>query len=207
MGMGLLLIAAALFLTGYNVWDERRAGSASEEVLEQLLTETDEALPEEENAGEGGNEAGEVEIPDYVLNPEMEMAEKEIEGNSYIGTLEVPAIGLSLPVMSEWSYAKLKVAPCRYSGSVYLDNMVIAGHSYKRHFGALRSLPVGAIITFTDMDGNQFCYEVGAVEVLRPTEVGEMTESGWDLTLFTCSFDRRSRIALRCGRIKDGFGG
>ena len=62
---------------------------------------------------------GEEETPEYLRNPEMEMPVEEIEGNGYIGLLEIPALGLSLPVMSEWSYPNLKLAPCRYSGSAY----------------------------------------------------------------------------------------
>ena len=34
---GLLLIAAALLLAGYNLWDDRRAGLAASQALEQLL--------------------------------------------------------------------------------------------------------------------------------------------------------------------------
>ena len=49
-------------------------------------------------------DAGEVEISDYLLNPNMEMPEVEIDGNDYIGTLSIPALELSLPVMSQWSY-------------------------------------------------------------------------------------------------------
>ena len=38
---GLLLIAAALALTGYNIWDSRRAGAEAQKVLEQPLPEVD----------------------------------------------------------------------------------------------------------------------------------------------------------------------
>lgn len=201
MIIGLLLITAALSLTGYNVWDERRAGNASEEILEQLSAELDEDAPVETEIAEP--DAGEMEIPDYVLNPDMEMPTKEIDGRDYIGVLEIPALSLSLPVMSDWSYPKLKISPCRYSGSVYLDNLVIAGHSYQTHFGPMRNLTPGIDVWFTDMDGNVFEYIVEATEVLKPIEVEKMTDSGWDLTLFTCTFDRRSRFALRCTRVTE----
>ena len=36
--------------------------------------------------------APEVEIPDYVLNPNMSMPVKRIDGQNYIGILEIPAI-------------------------------------------------------------------------------------------------------------------
>ena len=35
---GLLLIAAALSLTGYNLWEEQRAAQSAETVIERLAT-------------------------------------------------------------------------------------------------------------------------------------------------------------------------
>lgn len=72
----------------------------------------------------------EEEISDYILNPEMDMPTQEIDGQDYIGTLVIESLGLSLPIISEWSYPRLRIAPCRYAGSAYLDNMVIAAHNY-----------------------------------------------------------------------------
>lgn len=58
-------------------------------------------------------------------------------GYEYIGYLSIPSIGLALPVMKQWSYAGLKIAPGRYSGSLYTDDLVIAGHNYNRHFSPM----------------------------------------------------------------------
>lgn len=121
-----------------------------------------------------------------------------VEGNAYIGCLDIPAIDLFLPVMSSWSYAKLKIAPCRYGGSAYTGELVIAAHNYRSHFGSLRYLNTGDQVIFTDADGNQFVYSVGEVEVLAPAAVEEMLDSGWDLTLFTCTYGGRTRLAIRC---------
>ena len=45
--------------------------------------------------------------------------------------------------MESWSYPKLKVAPCRYRGSAYLDDLIIAAHNYDRHFGRINTLLPG----------------------------------------------------------------
>ncbi|MBQ4642951.1 MAG: sortase, partial [Oscillospiraceae bacterium] len=124
----------------------------------------------------------------------------EIEGIKYIGTLEIPKIGLKLPVISEWSYPNLKIAPCRYFGSAYLDNIVIAAHNYKSHFREIENLSSGDEIIFTDTDGNVFVYSVGAKEVLPPTAIEEMTSGEWDLTLFTCNPAGTFRVAIRCDK-------
>lgn len=212
MAIGLLFLAAALILTLYNVWDESRADAAAQNVLEQLREDSEkewqqeakevEEYEEDQTEEEVGLQSpDEVEIPNYILNPNMSMPTTEIDGNSYIGTLYIEALGLSLPIMSDWSYEKLRIAPCRYSGSAYTQNLVLAGHNYRKHFSGLKSLSIGDRITFTDMDGNTFVYEVGDVEILQPTAVEEMTDSGWDLSLFTCTYGGQTRFTLRCRQL------
>ena len=52
------------------------------------------------------------------------------------------------------------------------------------------------------MNSNTYYYEVALVEILKPTEVLEMIDSSFDLTLYTCTSDSRNRITVRCNRIK-----
>ena len=139
-----------------------------------------------------------MDIPDYVLNPYMEMPVTVIEGHEYIGVLSVPSLGLDLPVMSEWSYPKLKIAPCRYKGSAYTHNLIIAGHNYRKPFSPIKSLEPGERIVFTDAEGNQFFYQVDTVEILKKTAVEQMEAGEWDLTLFTCTYGGQTRFTLRC---------
>ena len=136
--------------------------------------------------------------PPFVRYPEMEMPTREIDGQTYIGMLEVPSLELSLPVISEWTYPRLKKAPCRYVGSVYSKDMVICGHNYDRHFGRLKDLAVGDEVRFTDMDGNVFFYSVCGTEQLGKYAVEDMLAGEWDLTLFTCTKGGRMRVTVRC---------
>ena len=136
--------------------------------------------------------------PAFVRYPDMEMPTKEIDGETYIGVVEIPSLELSLPVMSDWSYPQLKKAPCRYVGSVYSHDVVICGHNYDRHFGRLKELVPGDEVRFTDMDGNVFRYSVCAVEQLAKTAVEEMQTGDWDLTLFTCTKGGVMRVTVRC---------
>ena len=122
---------------------------------------------------------------------------------SYIGTLEIPVLGLSLPVMSDWSYPKLKTAPCRYAGTAYKSGFVVAGHNYRRHFGTLSRLAPGDRVTFTDVDGNIFAYDVAEIQVLKPTAIEDMMSEEWDLSLFTCTLDGQTRLTVRCEKIEN----
>lgn len=183
---GALLILAALTLIAYNIWDEHRAALLVADTLKKF---------------ELSDAADEQMIPDYIIDPSIDMPTECIDGREYIGVLSIPALGLDLPIMAEWSYSNLKNAPCRYDGSVYLDNMIIAGHNYKSHFSALKNLSIGERILFTDNDGNKFEYAVKMIETLQPTDIEAMCSGEWDLTLFTCTYGGKSRVTVRCTRL------
>ncbi len=202
--VGLLCITAALFLIAYNFIDEKRAERFVSDALlklEEQINDYEEKDSHQATAMPTPNETllpEEVEYPDYIINPEMDMPTKEIEGNEYIGILSIPSLELELPIMSEWSYSKLKEAPCRYDGSVYLNDLIIAAHNYKRHFGSIKNLQEGDEIVFTDIDSNVFRYEIVLVETLMPTDIELMKAEEWDLTLFTCTKGGSYRVTVRC---------
>lgn len=186
--IGLLLIAAALFLVSYNLYDELRAEQAARQVVNKLEASTNqEPLASDER----------TVIPDYVLSPNMEMPVETINGIDFIGVLRIPTLELELPVISEWNYPNLKTAPCRYSGSAYLNNLILCGHNYASHFGRLKTLSEGDIATFTDIDGNVFIYKMVERETLNPTDIEGMESGNWDLTLFTCTVGGQSRVTIR----------
>ena len=190
---GLLLIAAALAFTGYNLWEDQRAAQAARQALTAMEAQTAEE-------GERAPEQPEPSVPEYVLHPDMEMPTVEINGVEYIGTLAIPALGLELPIVSSWSDALLDLAPCRYTGSAYLGDLIIAGHNYRGHFGSLYRLAPGDEVQFTDAAGNMFSYAVSEIQELPGTALEEMEAGDWDLTLFTCTLSRTSRVTICCQR-------
>lgn len=208
MTLGLVLMAAALGLAVWNMHSENSANESSAAALQQLVAEIPEAGVYEPSPSEPAGDQlvspleDEMEYPDYVLNPDMEMPEVNINGWNYIGVLDIPALGLSLPVMSTWSYPALNVSPCRFMGSAYTDDLIIAAHNYNCHFGQLKTLPEGSAVIFTDMDGNRFEYKSVLTETLQPTAVEEMCAEEWDLSLFTCTVGGQYRVTVRCERIE-----
>ena len=191
MVLGLLLIAAALCLFVYNQREAELAAQTAEQALQEIA-DTTHVLEQPQES--------EIQpiIPDYISDPTMEMPTVEVDGNFSIGVLEIPALELSLPIISEWNNTRLKQAPCRYQGSVYLDNLIIAGHNYKKHFGGLKNLQIGNTITFTDMNEHCFSYTVTALEELDGTAIESMESGDWDLTLFTCTIGGKKRVTVRC---------
>ena len=183
---GLLLIAAALFLSVYNEWESHEARDSARQVIAQLCDE----LP---------TEAGE---PTTLPDVQREMPVKTINGRDYIGVLSIPSLELELPVISQWDYPALKVAPCRYSGSLYQDNLIICAHNYASHFGKLKELQPGDIVQFTDMDEHVVTFQMVERETLNPMDAEGMEAGDWDLTLFTCTIGGQTRVTIRLERVE-----
>lgn len=251
--IGLLLILAAFSLAAYNVVTDMKASIRATDALAQL------------DFGPGSD--------DWKLDPDMEMPQVEIDGVWYVGALEIPVIDKQLPVASYWDPAFAKAAPCKYTGTPYKGNMIIAGHNYRQHFGKLSTLKPYDEVYFTDLNGNSFKYIVVSLEQIPGWDIDSMkyqgystnataggsassaagslagsdatsgavsggtsgtlaepgansgsnTDAGavsgsntgatpgaavsasgssWDLTLFTCNFSGRARIAVRCIEVK-----
>lgn len=125
----------------------------------------------------------------------------KIDDNEYIGIINIPTLDLELLVMSDWSYEKMKISPVRYYGSFETDDLVICAHSYKTFFRYIKNLVVGDILIFTDMGGNSYLYKVEVIEILGPTDIKEMIENEFDLTLFTCTSDSKNRVTVRLNRV------
>ena len=118
----------------------------------------------------------------------------------YIGYLDFPGYGLTMPVAATWSFPALGISPCRHTGSVYNDNLVVAGHNYNTHFGVLFELQLGDIVTFTDVDGNAFTYTVRELTSVSPDNSDAVMNRGYALTLYTCNWDTTERVTVFCER-------
>lgn len=199
MILGTALIFGALSLFLFNRREVQQAEQASMDLMPQLLA----AIEENEESGEAPQTYEQpVGTPIEFLGSEaFEMTEVEIGGYGYIGYLSIPDLNLDLPVMGDWDYTRLKKAPCRYSGSVRGENLVIMAHNYRAHFGFLSELTEGASVIFTDMDGIKTKYQVVTQDVLVPTAVEEMTSGEFDLTLFTCTYGGQSRVTVYCNQV------
>lgn len=186
MTLGVLFIGFAMGLLIYNNYESRSAQKSSDILMESIRLNI-----------------AENELRDNITDPfDEEMKIKEIDGYGYIGYLSLPALNLDLPVMSEWDYGRLKISPCRYYGSTKTDNLVVAAHNYRYHFGYLGRLKPDDIIIFTDMDAEISRYRVTSVELLMPTDVDKVKDAGDDLILYTCTYGGEKRIIVRCNYVE-----
>lgn len=120
MTLGAVLVLAALSLFIRNQREAQEAADSVEEVMLQIHQRInnpapDTAGPDNSTADTSVSDVSDLLVP-AASNPfDIAMTEVEIDGYSYIGYLSIPILDLELPVMSEWDYPHLKVAPCRYS--------------------------------------------------------------------------------------------
>ena len=196
VAVGAVLILSALLLPLYNRYEDAHAGQEAESLLASVEAAIS-AQATDTPAATAPNrpDASKILAP-TPLDPEMPVV--VLDGYEYVGYVEIPALGLKLPVMSEWDYTRLKVAPCRQFGSSRTDDLVIAAHNYESHFGKIGTLALGDEVRFTDMDGIENHYTVSAIEVHDPTDVEAVEPSGHDLVLYTCTYGGKTRIVVFC---------
>lgn len=174
---GLILVLISLLLVCQNVYQEYRAYEGVND-LEQLTFNTDL----------------------YEINSNMELPVKTINGKDYVGVLEIQALDIKVGIQKECNDANLLTSPCRYTGTPYKGNMILAGHNRRAHFLKLDQIEIEDEVIFTDMDGNVFTYVVKKIEILSPYDVDSMVNSEYDLSLFTCTYTNTARTTIRLER-------
>jgi len=185
VGILLIVVSGCIFIR--NNYEEYDAGKKSAEVVNVIKNSL-------------FNDRLEVVQGNILNNDEVEeMA--FIDSYGYLGIIMIPSLNLELPVMSEYDDDRLKIAPVRYYGSVYTNDLIICAHSYKTHFGNLGKLHQEDIIIFTDIKGKSYVYNVLEIEILEKDDIIEMIDNEFDLTLYTCTSDGNSRITVRCNRV------
>ena len=122
-----------------------------------------------------------------------------VDNNYYSGIIDIPEIGIKLPVMSEWNYDNLNISPCLFYNDEKNNSKIIAGHNYSSHFGKLKQLKQGDYIIFTNAENKRVIYKVLQTEILGSTDTDKMLGGDdWNLTLFTCSLSGYERVTVRC---------
>jgi len=220
--LGVCCLISSLGLIAYNRLEEEKAQDVSKNILQDVQEDiqdntreestSEESTSEESTSEESTSEESTSEESNQYKPEELsvdipkEMLTTQVDGYDCIGVLSIPVLELELPVLTDWSYAKLKIAPCHYFGSYYEKDFVIAAHNYQSHFGRLSDLQPKDLILFTDISGTVHCYEVVLLETLPADATEEMITSGFDLSLYTCTPGGANRVTVRCNVGKQGNG-
>lgn len=187
--LGIVCILSSVGFVVYNRLEDKNAEEMAHDIIENVQSIIDEKQPKQP-------------LPNDTQKEPTEMLTVKVDGYDCIGILSIPVLDLELPVLTDWSYAKLKKAPCHYYGTYYEKNFVIAAHNYKSHFGRLSQLQTGDVVFFTDVSGVVYYYEVVLLETLPEEATKEMITSGFDLSLYTCTSGGSGRVTVRCNLVQ-----
>lgn len=206
---GLILVAAASVLYLLNEQQDEMAGQTAVILLEQLqlnepVREAGNPVPSAppSDAAHPSVPAAPTEEltpanPEDVPEQPSAMPVKLVAGYESVGVLRIPALGIELPILDNWDYDRLKLAPCRYTGSAAGGDLILMGHNYRSHFKALYQVEPGTKVTFTDVNGVCYSYTVDRIDTIKGTET-EKLPADYALSLFTCTPGGQSRLVVRC---------
>ena len=197
--LGSALVLAAVCLYVYDRLEDARAGAQAASAVSQLRQSQSIAAASETEQPADSAESLPTEDAESEPESASETPASSIE-REYLGVLTIPALGLELPVQTEWSKANLKVSPCRQCGSTAGGDLVIAAHNYKSHFGRLSSLSEGDEVRFTSQDGAEAVYTVERTAQVSPEEPEALREGGCPLVLYTCTPGGKARVVVYCRR-------
>lgn len=180
--VGILLVVAALALLSNNLLTSGQAGADAADVLARV----EQQMPEEHRVYSGQSQS-------------QQMAMVQVDGKSYVGTLEFPRFEQKLPVLAEGADAQESLAPSVYAGSVTDGTLVIAGSNSTSMFGDLTRFATDDKVVFTDVNGQEFHYRVSTFETYANDEITDIAapSDDWDLTLFSSSFSGQSQTVVR----------
>jgi len=194
--IGALLILTAGGLKVYDMVQDYMSGRSARLLLEQMRE-----LPASAPPSGDADSTAEVTVDASAEQKEIDSAQFAYD---VIGILEIPELNLQLPVLSECTNSLLNVSVCRYMGSAEdkPERLIVAGHSYKSHFGNLTKLSVGDKVLFSSLSGAEYSYSVTAITVIAGNGHAALEQGEWDMTLFTCNFDGSKRVVVRCTEVQ-----
>ena len=179
--LGCLLIISSLALLFVMNNHAKKAQLHSREIVEIM----EKILPDRRK--------GAVDIERSEKMPSL-----ELEGEDYIALLEIPYMGMKLPVSRSWGKSKVISNPCRFDGTAYDGTLIIGGYDQQGQFDFFDRISDGAEVMVTDMTGCVFTYEISRIERTSDVSAKNLADTGADLTLFVRDAQLLEYILLRC---------
>ncbi len=123
-----------------------------------------------------------------------DVTEDSYYGNGSLGTLKIPAIGLSVKIVQGTDSAALKKGVGHFEEtSIWAGNVGLAAHNRgtNSYFGKIHTLEAGDEITLTTKQGTR-TYSVTSVAKVTETDRSSLENTSENcLTLYTCVRDER----------------
>ena len=177
VGICLLVIAGVALITwqwGIHVSQQKLDGYV--QTIRQRIPESQNAVPEERR--------------------DNTMSVLSIDGTNFVGILEMPKYGSSVPVCGDWG--RVWEYPSRLNGSVYDRTIQIGATSQKGQYDFYREISVEDSVYFTDMEGNRFAYTVSDIRYEAHADQTTLKKENADLVLFIQNIFAFEYIIVYC---------
>ena len=182
----LRLLGLALILTAVGILAVQQIQNIlARKANEQLVAMIDGQLPEKTS----GSPA------DYS---DARMPVLQVDGVDYVCLIEVPELGVQLPVRNVWDTKDLSHGPCRYWGSIYDGSFILGGSYLEGQFDFCSRLDLGQRIVIRDMLGAEFRCSVSRIDRSSSVEFEEFSHEEYPLTLFVREKYESRYILVRC---------
>lgn len=211
-----IIVLSSLYI--YAEYDKSKNENISKDILSEMTTQTQEM---EQIAEE---ESKEDEVWKIIVDSVPESKEKEVEeetekdygtyvasdGKKYntVGTINIPSINVTYPILAETTVELLKISPCKFFGPEpnEVGNLCIAGHNYKTNqfFSNVPDLVTGDVIEITDLTGRTIKYSVYDKYTVVPEDTSctsQLTDGKKIVTLITCTDDNEKRVIVQAKEI------
>ena len=163
LGIGLLLLAG--FLMIFWQWEIRSSAQKAETCVQAIrngIAEPQSAVPE--------------------ARRDNTMPVLSVDGTDFVGILEMPRYGSSLPVCAEWG--RITRYPSRFHGSIYDGTLQIGATTQTGQYDFYREISVGDTVCFTDMEGNRYTFVVTDLRYEKHADQTALQREAAALTLF-----------------------
>jgi len=122
---------------------------------------------------------------------------------SIIGSIEIPKINISYPIIENTNENLLKISVCKFCGPLpnRIGNLCVVGHNYKNNymFSNLHKLNIGDYFYITDLNNTKLKYIVYKKIVVKKNNLDCIKNSNnIEVTLITCyNNDNSKRLVLK----------
>ncbi len=212
----LIIILSSLYI--YAEYDRNKSESISQDILSEMIAQNEEILSEEESEEDkvwkiiidsvsDEEEASETDTEETTESYGTYTASDGTEYNT-VGTINIPSINVTYPILAETTVELLKISPCKFFGPEpnEVGNLCIAGHNYKndQFFSKVPDLVTGDVIEITDLSGRTIKYSVYDKYTVVPEDTSctsQLTDGKKIVTLITCTDDNEKRVIVQAKEI------
>lgn len=179
--VGVILVATAVVMTVVPHVMQKKSAEAAASTVSHLR----ELMPEPADA-----------VPDDRVNTDMSVL--ELDGTDYIGIIEIPMYGCTLPVCGMWDGNGVTKYPCRFTGSVYDGTLVVGGSDNTGQFDFMKLITGGDVVYITDVTGGRYKFEVTDIGITDDASEDNLCSDEADLTLFARNTYGFDYTVVRC---------